>query len=260
MGEEQPGQQHVTNFLTAMGFQVSPIRQISGDRHADLIADKDGMRTVLEVKSRLDDPIFNSLAPKVESGKVQEYSAPTGKTGTFSRRVKKAASQLEGSARSNDFRCLWFVIDPHQLVEVDDQIIGTLLGRRYILGGKEPDESGAVVSESCYALGRADFQRCPEIDCAIIDQMEKALFIANIHSPRYSKLAKWPLRKIFPSESVKDILVEEKAGKAYIVPLDTPISCDDDILEYVKEKYGRSGPLFLFDPVTHGAVTRIKDR
>jgi hypothetical protein len=259
MNEKQPGQGYLEAVLKEFGFAVTPIFGTPDSPHADLSATKDGMRTIIEVKARLEDPIFKELLPVISRDGSGMYRAGSGKTNAFSKKVKVAADQLKSSASSTDFRCLWFLIQENQSVEVGDQIRGTLLGRRFLLGGKEDNSEGIAQAEPCYVLSRADFFRFPEIDAAIIDFFGKADMIVNPASPRYMELKKWPLWKAFKEhDAIRDILEEERLKKAYVVPQEAKVKSDQEILDFVRRKYGLEGFLVFWDPVTYGAIAQLR--
>jgi hypothetical protein len=244
-------------LLEHWGIAVSPIPEsdVHGKQESDFLADFDGVRVLIEEKTKEDDASYLAKRSKeLEAGQVHFTSLPIRRDETLSGLVRNASQQLRSSSdRPHDFRLIWFTATGTQAQGKYEQFMATLYGRTNIL------EMNAAEFRRCYYFRHADFfRRANVIDGAVVAYTHgtsiSAKLCLNSLSPRFELLRNSPVLRPFGS-AVEDPASLEAEGTAFI--LDAPLDRKHEgpLLSYLQKKYG-TRPLMRFD-MGHTSVSML---
>ena len=234
------------HVLKHLGFGVEPIAPGDGER-ADWVATIRSEVALVEEKTKFDDPDEVSRR-KTAFGAGHPFSTqvPLKPNNRLSGITYKAASQLGTSAAeiAHDFRIIWLTATGFNHEAKFHQYIATLYGSSNVI------ENGRVPLKRCYFFRNSDFYRHrQQIDGAVVAEVAErdlnAKLCLNPLSPRYARFRDSAIREAFAT-AVMDPNVAEAAGDAYIVDCDIDRARENDILEYLKQKYS-TGDLMSMD-------------
>ena len=233
-------------ILGRLGIGVQPI-QTSNEEQADFFATIAATVTLIEEKTKLDDPRHEAARnATLDAGRTHSSNLPIKPTNRLSGINRKAANQLASSATTfnHDFRLVWFTATGSGCLGKQQQFIATVYGTTLIV------ELGNSKYRTCYFFCNSDFFRFREnLDGAVAacsDGKDLSLTLClNPLSPRYLGFKASPFVKAFAS-AVCDPVEDERAGLAFIVDGDIDRNNEDGVLEFLQQKYSTS-PLMNMD-------------
>jgi len=223
-------QEHVCDMLQRLGFVVEQLT-VSTDKRPDLLAQRDGERLFVEVKSRRLDASLRKAMESVRPGDQQTIETTLEKHNTLSAEITGAVVQLEALAGADDYRLLWYRADLGPFVHgVFEQITSTLLGTRCV-------RTASGTLRKCAYAGFGDFYRCASLDGVMIEVDEGINLLPNHFSPRCNRFAKSAMWASLPSRCVLDVLEASTKGGWLIV--EGPVDRRDDaaLLAHLQHKY-----------------------
>ena len=106
-----------------------------------------------------------------------------------------------------------------------------------------------------YFADNSDFYNLRDsLDGAIVSTMNAAKLCLNPHSPRYEELRNSELRHSF-EQGVCDPIQQEREGLAFIVDGEVDRNTENEVLEFLKHKYGREKLMFIHMKHYSGTVS-----
>lgn len=229
-----------------VAVQEIPTSDAQQEQESDFLADFNGVRVLIEEKTKEDDPAYLSQrAQELEGGQIHAASLPIRRDETLSGLVRDASHQLRSSSdKQHDFRLMWFTATGPRAVGKYEQFMATLYGRANIL------EMNASGYRRCYYFRHADFFRRAEvIDGAVVAHTDgssiSAKLCLNSLSPRFQALRNSSVLKPFGT-AVEDPESLEAEGTAFVLDAALDRKHEGPLLDYLRQKYG-TGPLMKFD-------------
>ncbi len=226
-------------ILKHLGFDVTPIATGDGES-ADWIVTIDGEVALVEEKTKFEDEAeVGRRAAAYAAGKPFDSHAPFKTDNRLSGISRKAAGQLAASAAGipHQYRLVWLTATGHMHEAKFHQYIATLYGSTNLV-----ERSRIVPLRRCYFYRNSDFFRFREqVDGAVVagSDGEHVNFklCLNSLSPNFDLLRVSRTRAAFGA-GVLDPLVDEAEGGAFVVDCDLDRSRENDLLEYLRVKYG----------------------
>lgn len=224
----------VRERLQNLGFSVNHIPEEHGEKRPDLLAEKDGVRMYVEVKTREVDNAYRSKLEAVPCGATQKVLTPLNKHNSLSSDIKHASKQLEAVSLPDDFRLLWYRAHNKLFVQgMTAQLCATLLGVRML----------AVMSDgkkrlgACMYAGQADFYRFKAIDGAILEEDDgNIVLFLNAFSPRADAFKHSHLALQVADSIVSEAFAQDREDW-FILSGDAPRSDDEAILRRLCKFY-----------------------
>ncbi len=251
-----PYREAVQVRLEALGFTVDAISEDDEAKRPDLVAIKEGVRTFVEVKARVEDSALRTNMESVALGSTEVVLNSLDKRNSISSDIKQACRQLAAVAGPDDFRLLWFHAEDGPFVYgARDQIAATLLGIRMVL----VESAGVKRERACVYAGHADFHRFQDIDGAMIEVGGPMILMLNHFSPREAAFAASPICKIVGS-AVFDVTKVRKNAPFYVVDGDVDRNSDDALLGFLREKYPDDSFISFLEHHAGTVITTIDAR
>lgn len=233
-------------LLKHLGIDVQII-ETSNEERADFRATIEGAVTLIEEKTKLEDP-GAEVAKKeaLRAGKIHRTHIAIKPDNRLSGINRKASKQLASSATTfvHDFRLVWFTATGTDCLGKQQQFIATVYGKSGIV---ELDNSKY---RACYFFRNSDFFRFREnLDGAVAAYSDgkelSATLCLNPLSLRYMEFKASPFVKAFGT-AICDPVTDEKEGRAFIVDRDIDRNNQNSILEFLQQKYSTK-PLMNMD-------------
>lgn len=232
------GFSYAQHILTHLGFDVSQIARGDG-KTADWTASIGDEVMLVEEKTKFeDDADVAKRAAAYAAGKPFDTHTPFKSDNRLSGISRKAASQLAASAAevAHQYRLLWLTATGHSHEAKFHRYIATLYGSTNIV-----ERSRIVPLRRCYFYRNSDFFRFRnEIDGAVVAKSDgehvDLKLCLNSLSPNFDLFRVSQARAAFGT-GVLDPLIDEAEGGAFIVDCDLDRSRENDLLEYLREKY-----------------------
>mgnify|MGYP000877277828 FL=1 len=241
-----PSFSYARALLEHWGVTVEDIPTSKQKQEADFLASFDGVRVLIEEKTKEDDPAYLALREEeLESGQIHAATLPLVRNETLAGLVRDASHQLRSSSDlPHDFRLMWFTATGVHAEGKFEQFMATLYGRTNIM------EMNASGYRRCYYFRNADFFRRAEvIDGAVVAHTNGTSITVklclNSLSPRFQQLRTSSVLKPFGT-AVEDPIALESAGTAFVLDSDLDRRQEGPLLAYLQNKYG-TGPLMKFD-------------
>lgn len=230
---------YAEHILKHLGFDVIPIAT-GGKESADWVARRDGEVALVEEKTKFEDETeVDRRAAAYAAGQPYDSQAPFKTDNRLSGISRKAASQLAASAADipHQYRLVWLTATGHMHEAKFHQYIATLYGSTNIV-----ERSRIVPLRRCYFYRNSDFFRFREhVDGAVVAESDgehvNLKLCLNPLSPRFNEFRVSRTRAAFGT-GVLDPLVDEAEGGAFIVDCDLDRSRENDLLEFLRNKYG----------------------
>jgi hypothetical protein len=227
-----------TQVLESWGAKVTPLATSAKDE-ADLIAELDGVRLLVEEKTKFDNPADVQMRDAtLARGAVHSSTVPLRHNNRISGIVRKATNQLSstGADIDHDLRVLWFTGVGFYAEAKHFQFISTLYGSTQIFELDKPQ------TRECYFFRNSDFYRYGDrLDGAVAAYLSRdtvtVKLCLNSYSQGWAALRDSPYARNFTLGLV-DPVAEEEAGEAYIADTDLPRSDERAILRFLEKKYG----------------------
>lgn len=225
--------------LRHLGFEVTKIPVDNDSEAADWKASIDGETLLVEEKTKFEDEAeIAKRAAAYKAGEPYASHIPLTRNNRLSGISRKAAGQLAASATviPHQFRFVWFTATGHHHEAKARQYVATLYGSTGII---ERGKMNRI--RKCYFFRNSDFYQYREsIDAAVVAEMDGRdltfYLYLNPLSDRYPQLAISKVRAAF--KGVIDPCEDERESGAFIVDGDVDRARENDVLEYVREKYG----------------------
>jgi hypothetical protein len=240
-------------------FESIPTSDVQEKQEADLLANFNGVRVLIEEKTKEDDPVYLATrAAELAAGQIHTATLPIRRDETLAGLVRDASHQLRSSSdKPHDFRLIWFTATGAQAEGKYRQFMATLYGTTNIL------EKNASNVRCCYYFQHADFfRRLKVIDGAVVAHTEgksiKARLCLNSLSPRFQALRTSSVLEPFGT-AVEDPEALETEGTAFVLDTALDRKQEGPLLIYLQQKYG-TGPLMSIEMVyTSAASLMSKD-
>lgn len=222
----------------AWGAKVRVLPTSSKDE-CDLLADFEGVRLLVEEKTKFDDPLEQQKREAtLAAGEVHGSVLPLRHNNRLSGIVRKATKQLSSTASDIDhqFRIVWFTGVGFHAEAKHYQFISTLYGSTRIFELNKPK------MRECYFFRNSDFFRYRDsLDGAVAaflkgDNLTVKLCL-NPYSNSWEGLRDSPFAANFKLGLI-DPVAEEAAGESYIADTDLPRTNEQTIIRFLEEKYG----------------------
>lgn len=235
-------------LLEHRGISVEdiPTSDLEQKQQADFLATFDGVRVLIEEKTKEDDPSYLARrAAELERGEIHSATLPLVRNETLSGLVRNASRQLSSSSElPHDYRLIWFTATGVHAEGKYEQFMATLYGHTNIL------EMNASGYRRCYFFRNADlFRRSTVIDGAIAAHTDgksiSTKLCLNPLSPRYEALRHSSVLRPFET-AVEDPLKLEAEGTAFVLDSDLDRRQEGPLLAFLQDKY-KTGPLMKFD-------------
>jgi hypothetical protein len=209
----------------------------SSEKTPDFIVNQEE-RVLIELKEKIDQKeIQNRKEEKLERGEIFEYSNTMGYKNRLAGVISCGIEQLKYQKLKTDSQyCLLFIVangvaPTNQL----EQISSTLYGKKSVIDF----DSKSSHAKTCYYAYHSEFYKQKEtINGAFIAVRNKVFLLINDQSPSYSqfKNSKF-LSKFINQVHITDPIEEEKLGHAFIADCSIGRSNQDEVKNYVFEKY-----------------------
>jgi len=239
----EPSTEHARQVLSAEGFVVEDIPVAPPENRADLRLRFGDEEYVLEAKLREPNEGWLRLTDQVralEAGGSAHTTRETQPWNSLSSTITGAYQQLVATpAGHGTFRILW-VIAPHD----DDEFVVLCLRKRLIgcqtLTAVDVKAPTTVRTVECYHYSSNDFERCPEMDAAVLGTRMGGSLLVNYFGGRTAALRRSRLYRMFDgSNAVVDPELEVAEGKAYLLGRDFNARRDGKSQSsYLKERFG----------------------
>jgi len=227
-----------TQVLEAWGAKVESI-PTSSKEESDLIAQLDGVRLLIEEKTKFEDPErMEARNIALSSGSVHGSTHPLRQSNRISGIVRKASKQLSstGADMAHDLKVLWFTGIGFDAEAKHFQFMSTLYGSTRILELNKPH------MRQCYFFRNSDFFRYREhFDGAVAAYLNGNTVTVkpclNPYSASWDALRDSPYARNFKLGLI-DPVAEESRGEAYIADTDIPRTDEHAMLCFLEKKYG----------------------
>jgi hypothetical protein len=225
--------------LRHLGFEVTKIPEVHDSETADWKAAIEGETLLVEEKTKFEDA--DEIAKRAAAYAFSQPFAthiPLMRNNRLSGISRKAAGQLAASAKTipHQFRIVWFTATGHNHEAKARQYVATLYGSTGLI------ERGRLSRiRKCYFFRNSDFYLYRNrIDAAVVaqtDGRDLTFFLyLNSLSDRYPVLVESRVRAAF--KGVIDPIEDEREANAFIVDGDVDRARQNDVLDYVRQKYG----------------------
>ncbi|MEW8201963.1 MAG: hypothetical protein AB2697_23090 [Candidatus Thiodiazotropha endolucinida] len=234
-------EEFVIEVLKSMGFEVEQIETGEGKTPDFLVRDSNSSYLV-ELKTKYSDPsVLEEREEVLSKGEVFQEETPVARRNRISGVITSAVKQLDSyESESHDFQLIFLLASGHH-PDVQMSIFENCL-----YGAKNAvdfDGEGGVLP--AYFADNSDFYNLRHsLDGTIISTEHQAKFCLNPYSPRYEALSNSELRHSF-EKGVCDPLEQEREGIAFIVDGDVDRTNENDVLEFLKQKYERNKLMFI---------------
>ncbi len=211
----------------------------SAKEESDWLATLGGFRLLIEEKTKLENPEQASArSMALEANQVFGTTTPLSPNNRISGILRKAAGQLSSTAASvaHDARVLWMTGTGHDAEAKHYQTLSTLYGSTKVF------ELGKPGLRECYFFHNSDFFRFRNhFDAAVVaflvaDTVTMKLCL-NPYAVRWQALRDSPFARKLPNGLI-DPVAEEAAGDALIADTDIDRKDKDEVLRYLRTKYG----------------------
>jgi hypothetical protein len=233
-------------LLGHLGVAVQAI-ETSNEEQADFLATIEGTVTLIEEKTKLEDPGVDAARKEARrASKLHAAHIAIKPHNRLSGINRKASKQLASSATTfaHDFRLVWFTAIGTNCLGKQQQFIATVYGTSGIV------ELDSSTYRACYFFRNSDFFRFREnLDGAVAAYSDgkelSGTLCLNPLSPRYMAFKASPLVKVF-GNAVRDPMTDEKEGRAFIIDRDIDRNNQNSVLEFLQHKYSTK-PLMNMD-------------
>jgi hypothetical protein len=238
-----PSMEHARQVLSDEGFVVEDIPVAPPENRADLRLWFGDEEYVLEAKLREPHEGWLKLKERVSAFTAEGYASITRKIdpwNSLSNTITHANKQLVATPAGTDaFRVLWMVA-----LRDDDEFVVSCLKKRLLgsqlLTAVDAKAPNNVKTVECYYHSSNDFERCPEMDAAVLGTRKGGNLFLNYFSARREAFRHSKLHSMFGARNaVVDPELEAIQGKAYMLGRDFNAPRDGKSQwSYLKKRYG----------------------
>ena len=227
-----------TQVLETWGAKVVTL-PTSSKEESDLIAEMDGIRLLVEEKTKFDDPAaVLARNATLASGSVHGSTLALRNNNRISGIVRKATKQLSstGAEVPHDLRVVWFTAVGFDAQAKHFQFMSTLYGSTRIFEIERPG------MRQCYFFRNSDFYRYRDhLDGAVAAYVDGDIVTVklclNPYAEAWEALRDSPHARNFKVGLV-DPVAEEAAGAAYIADTDLSRTDEASVIRFLEQKYG----------------------
>ncbi|WP_437328862.1 hypothetical protein [Sorangium sp. So ce381] len=235
----EPSTEHARTFFSSLGCEVEDISVVEGQKRADLRAIWNEEEYVVEAKFREPHREWHAARERAHANGYATTSREIEPWTILSNTIIKARAQLVATPASPEaFRILWVVAlhqDDRFVIDcMEKQLLGThlLFALRDLYKSPEPLK--------CYYYNDNEFERCPEIDAAMLCTREGGQLFVNHHSPNLDRFrSSHVYSRVHEKGAVVDAEILARDGRALM--LDTDFKnprVGNSQWEYIRNKYG----------------------
>lgn len=226
----------VIRFLEDWGFSVQEIERRENRKSADLLATR-RQTFLIELKNRGNDlEQIQNERKRLLRGETVPHVDTAGYKNRVSGIIRHGVKQLKAHGDiPHDFRLLWLHSSGRHTNVKMLQFEGTLYGTTNIT-----DLDGDQYHRPCYYFYDSEFFRYRgDLDGAILSTQDQARFCLNTLSPRIAGLRESFMAQHFVGEII-DPDTQENAHEAYIAYTNLNRTKPEQILNYLRKKYGQA--------------------
>lgn len=234
-------EEFVVEFLKSLGFGVTQIER-GEDKTPDFLVHRNSASYLIELKTKYSDPaILEEREEVLARGEIFQEETPLARRNRISGVIVSAVKQLNSYVSiEHDFQLIYLLANGHhpdiQMSIFENCLYGTK-------DAVDLDSEGGLLP--AYFAENSDFYNLREsLDGAIISTASEAKLCLNPYSPRYENFSNSELRNSFEN-GVCDPLKQERDGMAFIVDGDVDRRNENDVLEFLKQKYDRDKLMFM---------------
>jgi hypothetical protein len=239
--------EHARLVLAGEGFKVEDIPEAPPNKRADLRVWAGEEEYIVEAKLRAPHDGWLELMKKVGAEGYASTSRQIDPWSSLSSTILQAHAQLAATpAGPGAFRVLWAVA-----LHADDGFVISCLEKR-LLGSVQIvliDPMALKVGDivTCYHHASNDFERCPQLDAAVLGTRTGANLFINYFSERRAALRASRLHGVFDAHgAVVDPEVQAASGKAYMLGNDFEGPRDGKTqAAYLRKKHGIMGNVMM---------------
>lgn len=220
-------------FFESLGYEVEKIDE-SDDESPDFLVADDNFTYLVELKTKfVSDQKKEERHKAFSKGEVHDVHEPIIRKNRFSGIIKKAQSQLNAHALSEEsFRMVWLLSTGHLAEPSMEQFEATLYGSTTVCDWSDEGEC-----MDCFFFYNSDFYRFKdELDAAIVSTETDAKLLLNPFSSRFEAMRHCSLTEHLGKAVVDPIKMAED-NHAYIVEGDVDRNDKNAVLKYLREKY-----------------------
>jgi hypothetical protein len=238
----------VRDFLQHHGFTVTKIPETPqlGQQTPDFLAEIEGARYVVEVKSREKDRAFEELFVSHVPG---EKTVTMDRKNRLSKIIEGGTSQLESfEGTGNEWKILWFYAANLWYDSIVAwQLLSTVYGLKELEGYTT---AGQHVEAGCFYFSHNDFNRRRQLDAIVIHGIDEVVLCVNNFASRCDEFRHSSLYKRLELTIIDPELLE-KENRCFIADGDVDRRNPRAVLEYIAAKYGlhhvKGSNYFLFN-------------
>ncbi|AUX46897.1 uncharacterized protein SOCE26_084070 [Sorangium cellulosum] len=235
----EPSTEHARLFFTSLGCEVEDIAVVEGQKRADLRVTWKEEEYVVEAKFREPHREWHAAREHARANGYATTSRDIEPWTVLSNTITKARAQLVSTPASPDaFRVLWVVAlhgDDRFVIDCTEK---KLVGTRLLFALRDFYEPPEAIE--CYYYDDNEFERCPEIDAAMLCTREGGRLFVNHHSPSRERFrSSYVYSTVNKKGAVVDAEILVKNGHALMLDVDfkNPRAGNGQ-WEYIKDKYG----------------------
>jgi hypothetical protein len=193
---------------------------------------------VIEAKGKSQTSSWTSLILEAERNVLASTSRNVKPWNALSAVIREAHKQMVSTPSSNTaFRILWLVAAHDDSDFVLSCVEKRLFGSENVVAIKSFHTPPIV--KPCYYYNQNDFMRYPDLDAAILSNLQTGYMCVNSFSPRRQALRSSRLYSVLnKGNAVRDPEIAESEGKAFMIAENIKRSSNGGQWKYLKEKYG----------------------
>jgi hypothetical protein len=228
---------HARKCLTGEGFIVEDIPTAQSSR-ADLRALWNHEEYVIEAKGKDQTHSWTNLVSESERDVLSSLSRDVKPWNALSAVISDAYKQLTSTPASNAaFRILWLVAAHNDSAFVLSCMEKRLFGLESVVAIKSFQTPPII--KPCYYYSHSDFTRFPDLDAAILSNLQTGYMCVNSFSNRRQALRSSHLYSILNKRgAVRDPEIAESEGTAFLITENVNRTSKGGQWKYLKKKYG----------------------
>lgn len=219
-------------FFTHNGFTFQRISESEHDERADFSVERDGEKTLIELKILGDDlDEDRDRRETLNSGELYSYSESAGYRNAYSTRIKKGVSQLNATPGVFTNKMVWLHSAGHYPEHHVTRLRSTLYGMQQLFVEREDSIM------DCHYFHNSEFFRYrTTLDAAIISCGETLEFWINDLASSFCTIQETEIHQLL-EQAAFDPTSFEQDGRVYRI--DGPVDRKDRkaLLTYIQDKY-----------------------
>ena len=231
--KEDYGEEITRRFFEIHGFRIEKIPKVEGDRRADFNIKDDKNTYIVEVKRKSQDEKYvRELRERGEAYKTNVL----GRTNAISTLIRTAAEQIRKTPKNEEekgaFHLIVLVASDRDEDTQLSQFESTIYGLVDLL-----DET--ATAKPCFYFTFSEFYGLKDIDAILVLSANKCALCLNNLGARSEEMRETKLYAInYNYGALRDPEKMESNGNAYIADCTIDRHNEDEVLAYIKKKYG----------------------